>query len=125
MVQLYVADAGVLDNGIFVAEPAQIGEAVTGSTEGVGFTVTRIVLAGLGHAPIVPTRIYSTLPSPDSVCAILVPFPAAAPVTPVTVPSVHAYEVADGVLVNVMAVVEPEQMSAGFPLVIAGVGFTV
>lgn len=60
-----------------------------------------------------------------SVCAIVAPLPAAAPVMPpVTVPTVHV-NVLGAVAVKAIFVAVPLQIDAVFAVVTTGVGFTV
>jgi hypothetical protein len=103
-------------------------------TAGVGLTVTVTIYAALaGQLPVVEVGItkYSTVPAVEllgliSVCAMVLPLPAVAPVIPpVMVPIVHA-NVLGAVAVNGILVAVLLQIAtvAGTP-VIAGVGLTV
>lgn len=101
--------------------------------DGVGLTVTVMVNGVPGQVVDtvdVGVTIYSTVPAVvllgfDKDCAIVLPDPAVAPVTPpVIVPIVQLY-VLDTVDVSAMLVVLPLQMVSLFAVVTAGVGFTV
>lgn len=56
---------------------------------------------------------YWTLPAPASVCAIVFPDPALAPVTPLVLPKVQAKVEPVGELLKPINVVPPEHRSAG------------
>lgn len=118
---------------IFVAFPLQIVAVFAVVTTGVGFTVTVIVYGAPGQvveAVEVGVTMYCTVPAAlllglESVCAIVAPDPAVAPVMPpVTVPIAHVNVLA-AVAVNAILVVPPLQIAAVFAVVTAGVGFTV
>ena len=120
IVQLKLAPPGVLVRVMLVVPPLQMAAGETGFTTGFGFTVCTMLTGALGQPLSVPVTTYVTVPLPVKVWAMLLPEPAAWPVTlPVTVPIVQLKLAPDGVLVSVMLVVPPLQMAAG------ETGFTV
>jgi uncharacterized protein (DUF433 family) len=121
-------------NTIFGEVPLHVTAVEGFVTAGVGLTVTVMTYAALaGQLPVVEVGItkYSTVPAVEllglmSVCEIVLPLPAAAPVIPpVTVPMVHANVLGavavKGILVAVLLQIATV---AGTPA-IAGVGLTV
>jgi hypothetical protein len=125
--------AAVAVNAILVAVPLQIAAVFAVVTAGVGLTVTVIVYGAPGHAVVavdVGVTIYCTVPAVAllglvSVCAMVLPDPALAPVMlPVIVPTVQLNVLA-AVDVNAMFVAVPLQIEAVLAVVTAGVGLTV
>lgn len=125
-----VAPAGTDVSAMPVCAPEQIvwldGVAVT---TGVGLTVTVAVTGDPIQLPRVGVMVYvavpAAVPGAVSVCAMLVPFPADAPVTPVCV-TVHANVDPVGTDVSAMFGAVPEQIVCVAGVAVAtGVGSTV
>lgn len=122
--------AGTEVSAMPVCVPEQIvcvaGVAVA---TGVGSTVTVTVIGVPGQAPSVGVMVYvavpDTVPLVVSVWVMLVPFPAAAPVTPLCA-TVQAKVAPAGTEVSTMPVAVPEQIVCTAGVAVAtGVGFTV
>lgn len=101
---------------------------------GFGCTVCVTGNTSLEQPPVVAVAVtlYTTLPSVAvelaSVCAILVPQAdahAVAPVTPVTVPSVHVKVLVAALVVSGIAVIASPHIATGVVVVITGLGCTV
>lgn len=131
-VQVKLLEA-VAVSAMFVVPPLQIAAVFAVVTTGVGFTVTVITYGAPGHAGVaveVGVTIYSTVPETlllgfVSVCAIVAPDPALAPVIPpVMVPTVQV-KVLGAEAVSAILVAVPLQIEAVLAVVTAGVGFTV
>lgn len=118
----------------FRLKPAQTGELLPATgVAGVGFTVTVMVYGVPGQvveAVDTGVTIYCTVPAVVllglfSVCAIVEPEPAVAPVIPpVIVPTVHVKLLA-AVAVSAIFVAVALQIVAVLAVVTTGVGFTV
>jgi hypothetical protein len=118
---------------ILVDVPLQIALVLAAVTAGVGLTVTVIVYgepAQVVLAVDVGVTIYCTVPAVAllgllSVCAIVAPDPAVAPVMPpVTVPTVQVNVLA-ALAVKAILVAVLLQIAAVLAVVTAGVGLTV
>lgn len=132
MVQVKVLGAEAV-SAILVAVALQIAAVFAVVTTGLGFTVTVITYGAPGQAGVavdVGVTMYSTvpavaLPGLDSVCAIVAPLPAVAPVMPpVTVPTVQV-NVLGAEAVSAILVAVPLQIAAVLAVVTTGVGLTV
>jgi len=117
---------------MFGPVPLQIAAVVAVVTDGVGFTVTVILVAEPTQEPIVEVGVtaYTILPAVEllglvNVWLMVEPEPAEAPViAPVLVPKVHAkFEAALAVRLILGPV--PLQVLVVVDVVTAGVGFTV
>lgn len=132
IVQLNVLVA-VAASEILVAVPLQIEAVLAVVMAGVGFTVTVMVYGVPGQlvdAVEVGVTIYSIVPAVlllglPSVCAMVAPVPAVAPVIPpVFVPRLQLNVLA-AVAVRAILVAVALQIVAVFAVVTTGVGFTV
>ena len=120
-------------SAILVAVPLQIAAVLAVVTTGVGLTVTVMVYGVPGQAVDaveVGVTIYCTVPAVallgfDSVCAIVAPEPAVAPVMPPVIVPIVQLNVLAAVPVNGIFVAVPLHMAALFAVVSSGLGFTV
>jgi hypothetical protein len=125
--------AALAVNAILVAVLLQIAAVLAVVTAGVGLTVTVMVYGAPGHVVLavdVGVTIYCTVPAVAllgllSVCAIVAPDPAVAPVMPpVTVPTIQVNVLA-ALAVKAILVAVLLQIAAVLAVVTAGVGLTV
>lgn len=132
IVQLNVAGA-VAVSAMLVAELLQIVVAAAVVITGLGFTVTVMVYGAPGQfvlAVDTGVTMYCTVPATAlpglfSVCAIVAPLPALAPVMPpVMVPTVQLNVLAADAVSEILVAL-PLQIAAVFAVVTTGVGFTV
>jgi uncharacterized protein Usg len=128
--QLNVAPETLLVNAILVDVALQIVVGLIVVTFGVGLTVTTILSAVPGQEFAVGVTIYVTVPAvvPGlvSVCAMVVPFDAVAPIIPpVIVPIVQLKFAPETLLVNAILVDVALQIVVGLTVVTFGVGLTV
>jgi len=130
IVQLKEVPETVLVSAMFVVSLLQIVVVLVVETFGVGLTVTVILTGVPGHELAVGVTIYMTepavLPGFVSICAIVDPDAAVAPVIPpFIVPIVQPKVVPVTLLVSEIFVVPPLQMVVGLTVVTFGVGLTV
>lgn len=119
-------------SAIFVAVLLQIAKELAVVTAGVGFTVTVMIFAGPWHPPAIDvgTTMYSTVPAVEllgfcSVCAIVFPLPAEAPVIPPVMAPIFQEKVLAVDAVSVIFVVVLSQIASVAAVVTTGVGCTV
>jgi hypothetical protein len=118
---------------MFVAVALHIVAVLAAVTTGVGLTVTVIVYTGPGHAVLavdVGVTRYWTVPAVAleglvSVCAIVEPLPALAPVIPPVIVPIVQVNVLAALAVNAIFVGVALQIVAVLAVVTAGVGLTV
>ena len=130
IVQLKVAPVTLLFNVIFVVVPLQIVVGLAVVTFGFGFIVTTMFVGAPGQPFADGVTIYVTVPAvvPGlvSVCAIVDPLDALAPVIPPVIDPIVQLKVAPVTLLfNAIFVAVPLQIVVGLAVVTFGVGYNV